>query len=103
MGGVEEEKEEEEEEYRLECPLINKVQGCYNRTQERALLSSGSLKTEGGQRHRGAVSTRGATSIFTKQFFEDLSPSYSLEMFLSLFLLKVLNPTVLPLAVCSGT
>lgn len=52
---------------------------------ERALLSSGYIKQKGGQRHRGAVSTRGATSIFTEQFFEDLSPSYSLKTFLSLF------------------
>lgn len=51
--GVEEEREEEEEEYRLECPLINKVQGCYNRTQERALLSSGYIKTEGGPETQG--------------------------------------------------
>lgn len=31
------------------------------------------------------MSTRGATSIFTEQFFEDLSPSYSLKTLLSLF------------------
>lgn len=34
MGVKAEEEEEEEEEYRLECPWINKVQGCYNRTEE---------------------------------------------------------------------
>lgn len=50
-GGIEEEKEEE---YRLECPLINKVQGCYNRTQESTHLLW-IYKNRGGARDTGGL------------------------------------------------
>lgn len=73
MGG----KAEEEAEYRLECPWINKVQGCYNRTQERALLSSGEcyIKQGGGRdtEEGGGCEHQGSNvHLHLTVFFEDL-------------------------------
>lgn len=101
---AEEEEEDEEEEYRLECPWINKVQGCYNRTQESTPLLWRVIYKRRGQRHRGGCEHLGSNiHLHLTVCFEDRSLSFSLKMFVHVLLFKVSNPTVFPLAVCSGT